>query len=60
MEFVRGETLAERLESRRRLSPDEAADIGRQACAGLEHAHASGLVHRDIKPANLLLGRTER
>jgi eukaryotic-like serine/threonine-protein kinase len=54
MEHVAGETLADRVR-RGRLRPDEVVEIGRQACAGLEHAHAAGLVHRDVKPANLLL-----
>jgi serine/threonine protein kinase len=26
-----------------------------QVCAGLQHAHESGVIHRDIKPQNLLL-----
>jgi eukaryotic-like serine/threonine-protein kinase len=37
------------------VEPDQAIDILLQVCAGLEHAHASGLVHRDIKPQNLII-----
>ena len=54
MEYVDGETLADALR-RRRFSVEEAVDLALQACAGLEHAHAAGLVHRDVKPGNLLL-----
>jgi serine/threonine protein kinase len=55
MELVRGETLADVLRREGRLDPAEVTRIGRQAAAGLAHAHAHGLVHRDVKPQNLLL-----
>ena len=55
MECVDGRTLAELLAESGPLDPDRAVDLILQACAGLEHAHAAGLVHRDIKPQNLLV-----
>jgi eukaryotic-like serine/threonine-protein kinase len=51
MEYVEGDTLAER----GKLAFEDAVPLALQACAGLEHAHAAGLVHRDVKPANLLV-----
>jgi eukaryotic-like serine/threonine-protein kinase len=57
MECVEGPTLAERLAAEGPLPPPEVAAIGRQVCAGLERAHAAGLVHRDLKPGNLIQGR---
>ena len=56
MEYVEGCTLADELESNGALPPARVVELGVQVCAGLEHAHAAGLVHRDIKPGNLLLG----
>jgi serine/threonine protein kinase len=55
MECVEGESLAELVRREGRLDPALVADLGAQACTGLEHAHRAGLVHRDVKPANLLM-----
>jgi serine/threonine protein kinase len=54
MEFLRGETLSDRLR-RERVSIPEALEIARQVAAALDAAHASGIVHRDLKPANVIL-----
>jgi serine/threonine-protein kinase len=51
MEYVPGTTFAELGQ----IPPGEAAELAIQACRGLAHAHAAGLVHRDVKPQNLLL-----
>jgi eukaryotic-like serine/threonine-protein kinase len=57
MEYVDGETLSELTARSGPMQPDEAVELLLQVCAGLEHAHATGLVHRDIKPQNLLVRR---
>jgi serine/threonine protein kinase len=54
MELVPGHTLEERLRRDGALSANDVLAIARQVCAGLEHAHAHGLVHRDLKPGNLI------
>ena len=67
MEFVDGITLRRAVSLCRRngipLSLDLVAEMGRQICDGLAHAHAAvaedgtplNLVHRDLKPSNLML-----
>ncbi len=55
MEYVEGETLAERIERMGRFAPVEAAQLGLQIAKGLAFAHARGLVHRDVKPSNVLI-----
>ena len=58
MEFLEGATLDAVLRAQRTLKPDQAMDIVRQVCAGLEYAHSKGVVHRDIKPGNLMVSAT--
>ena len=55
MELLAGETLAVRLERAGRMDLDEARTILEQIVAGLEAAHAIGVVHRDLKPSNVVL-----
>ena len=54
MEYVEGETLADRLE-RGPLTPQEAVTAAIQIAAALDEAHRHGIVHRDLKPANIAL-----
>lgn len=56
MEHVRGRSLDDVLDESERLPPDRAARIALEIAAGLEAAHAAGVVHRDLKPANVLVG----
>jgi serine/threonine-protein kinase len=55
MEYVEGETLADLLARTGPMQPERAVEHLLQVCAGLERAHAAGLVHRDIKPQNVLI-----
>ena len=55
MQFLRGESLQDRLARESRLSPAEVVKIGREMADGLEAAHRQDLVHRDIKPDNIWL-----
>ena len=52
LELVEGETLAERIQ-RGPLAAEEALEIAKHICEGLEAAHEKGVVHRDLKPANV-------
>lgn len=54
MEYIEGETLAERL-SKDKLSLKEVLTLGIQIADALEAAHRRGLVHRDLKPGNIML-----
>ena len=55
MEFLRGETLAERLKRVGRLAMPEALPLIREMGSALDAAHKAGIVHRDFKPGNVVL-----
>ena len=38
-----------------RLPLEQAIDIAKETCRGLEFAHSRGIVHRDLKPGNVWL-----
>jgi len=60
MEYVEGETLAERIQRTGRLPVEEALSILRQVVEALEAAWEQRIVHRDIKPSNILLDKRRR
>ena len=55
MEYVEGKTLQAVLAEEHFLTLDQTIDILTQICAGLDYAHANGVIHRDIKPANIMI-----
>ncbi len=57
MEFLEGETLAERID-RGPLTSGHALQIAIQIASALHRAHASGIVHRDLKPRNIMLTKS--
>lgn len=57
MEWLQGETLAERLRRQGPLGIGAALTVVEQVARVLAVAHRHGIVHRDIKPLNLMLCR---
>jgi serine/threonine-protein kinase len=55
MEYVEGRSGAQILQRQGPVEPEIAAEIGIQACAGLDYAHRRGIIHRDVKPGNLMI-----
>jgi len=56
MEYVEGETLADRLK-KSRLPLDQTLRIAIEIADALDKAHRQGIAHRDIKPSNIMLTR---
>ncbi len=54
MEYVRGETLANRIGGRP-LSEKEVVALSSQIADALEEAHEHAIIHRDLKPGNIMV-----
>lgn len=55
MEFIKGESLRDKLTNDGSMSLTSVATIMIQICSGLQEAHNEGIVHRDLKPENIML-----
>jgi serine/threonine protein kinase len=59
MELVRGETLSEVLNHKKKLEANTVVAWFSQVLDGVEAAHKAGIIHRDLKPDNIFVTRTE-
>jgi eukaryotic-like serine/threonine-protein kinase len=57
MEYVEGETLAERLQ-RGPMPLDQALKCSIEVADALDKAHRQGVIHRDLKPGNIMITKT--
>jgi serine/threonine-protein kinase len=55
MEYVEGRSGAQILTRQGPVEAEGVAEIGIEACAGLDYAHRRGIIHRDVKPGNLMI-----
>ena len=60
LELLEGETLAQRLARRGRLTLPGLNLLAKGLLSGLEAVHALGVVHADLKPSNIFVARQGR
>jgi eukaryotic-like serine/threonine-protein kinase len=56
MEYVQGNSIATMLARKEGFSIWDLLDIGRQLCAGLDHASSKSVVHHSLEPAKIMCG----
>jgi serine/threonine protein kinase len=59
LDYVPGQSLADRLAGGPPFQPAEAVAVARDIAAALTAAHAAGIIHRDVTPGNILLDPTD-
>jgi serine/threonine protein kinase len=59
MEYLKGMTLKEMIEKKKRLGYREMVLILEKVCDAMTLVHGKGIVHRDLKPHNIFLARGE-
>jgi len=60
MEYLEGESLANRLKATGPLPVEDAAELGCAILSPLAAAHHAGIIHRDLKPDNVFMVRQSR
>jgi serine/threonine protein kinase len=55
MEFLRGHTLRDEIDGRRRIELAETLRMANEIISGLQEVHSRGIVHRDINPRNIFI-----
>jgi len=55
MDFVEGESLAERIEREGALDEEQVLEWSFQLLSALSYCHSQGIIHRDVKPQNVII-----
>ena len=59
MELIKGITLRQHLQERKRLEVDEVCRLSTQILSAIRRAHHAGIFHCDIKPENVMLEESD-